>query len=64
MENATYLSCMVKDNTDSARLDKGIMKKIRIFVAQNGGSIRAVLENGALWTMSDGAKEYIKKLKK
>ncbi len=50
--------------TDSARIEKGLMKKIRVFVAEKGGSIKAVLETGALWVMSDGAKEYIKNLKK
>lgn len=40
------------------------MKNIRKFVAENGGSIRKVLESGALWVMSKGAKEYINKLKK
>jgi hypothetical protein len=55
---------MEKDNTDSARLGKDVMKDIRIFVANNGGSIRAVLEHGAIWVMSKGAKEYINKLKK
>lgn len=55
---------MKKEETDSARVEKGVMKKIRLFVAEKGGSIKSVLETGALWVMSDGAKEYLKKLKK
>lgn len=50
--------------TEPAHLDRDIMKKIRKFVGDNGGNIKQVLESGALWVMSDGAKEYIKKLKK
>jgi hypothetical protein len=55
---------MVKDEIESAKLHKDVMKDIRKFVAENGGSIRKVLECGALWVMSKGAKEYINKLKK
>jgi hypothetical protein len=53
---------MVKDNLESAKLHKDVMKDIRRFVAENGGSIRKVLESGALWVMSKGAKEYIKSI--
>jgi hypothetical protein len=51
-------------NTTPGHIHKDVMKDIRKFVANNGGSIRAVLEHGALWVMSKGAKEYIQKLKK
>lgn len=54
----------VSQETGSARLDSHIIWQIKLFVAENGGNIRSVLETGALWVMSDGAKEYIKKIKK
>jgi len=50
--------------TTPGHIDKELMKEIRIFVAKNGGSIRKVLEQGSVWVMSKGAKEYIQKLKK
>jgi hypothetical protein len=50
--------------TTPAHVDKDIIKLIRKFVAENGGSIKAVLEHGAIWVMSKGAKDYINKLKK
>lgn len=50
--------------TTPAHVDRKVVKDIRKFVAENGGSIRAVLERGAIWVMSKGAKEYIQKLKK
>jgi hypothetical protein len=55
---------MKSEELESAKLSKSVLKDIRIYVAQNGGTIRAVLESGALWVMSKGAKEYIQKLKK
>jgi hypothetical protein len=51
-------------NDQSIKLDKDLVKKIRIFVANNGGTIKSALEHGAIWVMSKGAKEYIKSLKK
>jgi hypothetical protein len=55
----------MKDSTTGpARIDKDIIKDIKIFIANNGGTIKQVLESGALWVMSKGAKEYINKLKK
>ena len=51
-------------NTTPGHIDKEVMKDIRKFVANNGGTIKQVLESGALWVMSKGAKEYIQKLKK
>lgn len=53
-----------KENTQSTRINQDLTREIKIFVAQNGGSIKAVLEHGAIWVMSKGAKEYIQKLKK
>lgn len=53
-----------KPKTTPGHIDKSLMKDIRKFVAENGGSIRSVLEHGAIWVMSKGAKEYIQKLKK
>ena len=55
---------MSENNTGPARIDKGVIKDIKVFVANNGGTIKQVLESGALWVMSKGAKEYIKSLKK
>jgi len=49
--------------TTPGHIDKGLMRQIKMFVAANGGSIKSVLENGAIWVMSKGAKEYINKLK-
>jgi hypothetical protein len=54
---------MSKNNTGPARLDKDIIKDIKVFVANNGGTIKKVLESGALWVMSKGAKEYLQKIK-
>jgi hypothetical protein len=53
-----------KPKTTPGHIDKGVMKDVRKFVAEHGGSIREVLEHGAIWVMSKGAKEYINKLKK
>jgi len=50
--------------TTPGHIDSDIMRKIRKFVADKGGNIKQVLETGALWVMSDGSKEYIRKLKK
>jgi hypothetical protein len=55
---------MNDNKTAPARIDKDMMKDIKVFVANNGGTIKKVLECGALWVMSKGAKEYINKLKK
>ena len=55
---------MKAEELESAKLSKTVMKDIRIYVANNGGTIREVLEKGAIWVMSKGAKEYINKLKK
>ena len=52
-----------KSPTGPARIDKDIIKDIKVFVANNGGTIKQVLECGALWVMSKGAKEYVNKLK-
>ena len=53
-----------KEETQSVRISKSVVKEVRKFVAENGGSIRAALEHGSIWAMSKGAKEYIQKLKK
>jgi len=50
--------------TTPEHISREIVADIRKFVAENGGSIRKVLESGALWVMSKGAKEYIQKLNK
>jgi hypothetical protein len=50
--------------TTPEHIDKKLVGEIRKFVANNGGTIKQVLECGALWVMSKGAKEYIQKLKK
>ena len=50
--------------TTPAHIDRNVAKTIRKFVAENGGSIKAVLEHGAIWAMTKGAKDYIQKLKK
>jgi hypothetical protein len=55
---------MNENKRDTAKLSPDLLKEVRHFVAENGGSIRKVLECGALWVMSKGAKEYISKLKK
>lgn len=49
--------------TQSVRIDKEVVKDVKIFVANNGGSIKAVLQNGALAVMSKGAKSYLKYLR-
>lgn len=53
-----------ENNTQSVRVDKDVVKDIKRFIIDNGGSIRKVLEHGALWAMTSGAKEYLKKLKR
>lgn len=60
-----YLRRMkVKEPTQSVRIDKDVVKDIKRFIIDNGGSIRSVLEHGAIWAMTKGAKEYIQKLNK
>ena len=55
---------MNENKRDTAKLSPDLLKEVRHFVAENGGSIKKVLESGALWVMSKGAKDYIDKLKK
>jgi hypothetical protein len=55
---------MKDDKTGPVRIDKDVIRDIKMFVAANGGSIKALLEHGAVYVMSKGAKEYINKLKK
>ena len=49
-----------KEVTQSTRINQDLAREIKIFVAANGGSIKTVLEQGALWIMSKGSKEYLK----
>jgi hypothetical protein len=53
---------MAKDK--SIKVNGEIAQALKIFVANNGGTIKSALEHGAIWVMSKGAKEYINKLKK
>lgn len=39
-----YLRCMVKDETQSVRISKATVKKIKRWVIENGGNIRSVIE--------------------
>jgi hypothetical protein len=54
----------MSEETKPVRLKKDIVKDLKKFVANNGGTIKSALEHGAIWVMSKGAKEYIQKLKK
>lgn len=54
---------MKDGSTQSIRIGKDVVKDIKHFIADNGGSIRSVLEHGSVWAMSAGAKEYLRKLK-
>lgn len=54
----------MKGKTRPIRVEENLAQKLKEFVAKKGGSIKAALECGALWVMSDGAKEYLKKIKK
>ena len=58
-----YLHIM-SEETKPVRLKKDIVKDLKKFVANNGGTIKSALEHGAIWVMSKGAKEYFQKLKK
>lgn len=48
----------------SVKMDTEIARELKKFVANNGGTIKAALEAGAIWVMSKGAKEYLKKIQK
>jgi hypothetical protein len=51
-------------NDKSVKVDAELVKELKKFVANNGGTIKSALEQGGVWIMSKGAKNYIKNLKK
>jgi hypothetical protein len=53
----------MKEETTPVRLNKDLVKQVKKFVGNNGGSIKQALTHGAIWVMSKGAKEYLTKLK-
>lgn len=54
---------MVKDETQSVRISKGVIKEIRINIANYGGTIRSILERGAEYAMGENAYKSKKKKK-
>jgi hypothetical protein len=53
----------MSEKSTPVKVDKDIVKELKKFAANNGGTIKSALEYGAIWVMSKGAKEYLAKLK-
>lgn len=54
---------MVKDETQSVRISKAVVKLIKMHTAYYGGTIRSVLEKGAGYAMGEEANKAKSKKK-
>lgn len=50
-----------KDDTQSVRISKSVLKEIRINVAKFGGTIKSILEIGAEYAMGENKSKHKKK---
>ncbi len=47
------------EQTQSVRINQDVAKDAKVFATRKGGSIKAILEYGATWVMTDGKNQYI-----
>lgn len=50
-----------KEDTQSVRISKSVLKEIRINVAKFGGTIKSILERGAEYAMGENKSKHKKK---
>jgi hypothetical protein len=53
----------MSEKVRTIKVSDEIAKELKKFVANNGGTIKLALESGAVWVMTNGAKEYLQKIK-
>jgi len=52
------------EKTQSVRINQDVAKDAKVFATRKGGSIKAILEYGAKWVMTDGRDQYLDHIKK
>lgn len=52
------------EKTQSVRINQDIAKDVKVFATRKGGSIKAILEYGAKWVMTDGRDQYLEHMNK